>query len=171
MYDLIDYVYQCGHRKIAYIHGDDTSVTQNRVGSYYRKLEEKGIVPPDSYVKTGTYRNPGMASKLTRELLDLKDRPTCILYPDDYSCIGGINAIKERGLRIPEDISVAGYDGIYVSQIIEPRLTTIEQDTREIGKVSAEKLIRLIENPKTTLIEKIVIPGRILEGRSVGCIE
>ncbi len=171
MHDLIDYVYRCGHRKIAYIHGDDTSVTQNRVGSYYRKLEEMGITPPDNYVKAGTYRNPGMAAKLTRELLDLKDRPTCILYPDDYSCIGGINTIKEKGLRIPADISVAGYDGIYISQIMEPKLTTIEQDTKEIGKIAAERLIRLIEYPKTTLIEKIVIPGRVLEGKSVGQIE
>lgn len=171
MHDLIDYVYSCGHRKIAYIHGEDTAVTQNRVGSYYRKLEEMVSPPPDEYVKASTYRNPARAAKLTKELLDLKDRPTCILYPDDYSCIGGINAIKERGLRIPEDISVAGYDGIYVSQIIEPKLTTIEQDAREIGKVAAEKLIRLIEYPKTTLIEKIVIPGRVLEGKSVGRLE
>ncbi len=170
MEDLIDYVYDLGHRKIAYIHGDDTSVTQNRMGSFYRRLEQKGIAVPDEYVVESAYRNPQMAAECTKKLLELKDAPTCILYPDDYSCIGGINAIKEKGLRIPEDISVAGYDGIYVSQIIEPKLTTIRQNTTEIGRIAAERLIQLIENPKTTLIEKIVIPGKLLSGGSVGKI-
>lgn len=171
MRDLIDYIYDRGHRNIAYIYGDNTSVTQNRVASYYRRLEEKGIDSPDSFVRASLYRNPEQAYELTMELLDLKVRPTCIIYPDDYSCIGGLNAIKERGLRIPEDISVAGYDGVYISQILEPKLTTIRQDTTAIGSAAAEKLITLIENPRTTLIEKIVIEGQLLEGGSVGKVE
>lgn len=171
MRDLIDFIYDRGHRNIAYIYGDNTSVTQNRVASYYRRLEEKGIDSPDSFVKASLYRNPEQAYELTMELLDLKVRPTCIIYPDDYSCIGGLNAIKERGLRIPEDISVAGYDGVYISQILDPKLTTIRQDTTAIGNAAAEKLITLIENPRTTLIEKIVIEGQLLEGGSVGRVE
>lgn len=171
MHDLLKYVYDSGHRKVAYIHGDDTSVTQNRLGSFYRTLEEFGVKVPDDYVKASFYRNPERAAELTKELLELKDPPTCILYPDDYSCIGGINAIKEKKLKIPRDISVVGYDGTYVAQIMEPRLTTVMQDTKEIGKVAAERLIRLIENPKTTLIEKIVIEGSFLKGNSVGMIQ
>jgi LacI family transcriptional regulator len=71
-------------------------------------------------------------------------------------------------LKVPRDVSVAGYDGTYVAQIMEPKLTTVMQDTKEIGRVAAERLIRLIENPKTTLIEKIVIEGSFLKGNSVG---
>lgn len=171
MKELIDFIYERGHRRIAYIYGDNTAVTQNRVASYYRALEEKGIDSPDSYVRASHYRNPEEAYEITMDLLDLRNLPTCIIYPDDYSCIGGLNAIKERGFRIPEDISVAGYDGVNISQILEPRLTTVRQDTSEIGRVAAEKLITLIENPKTTLIEKIVVEGQLLEGGSVGIIE
>ncbi len=171
MQDLLHYVYGNGHRKIAYIHGDDTSVTQNRLGSFYRTMEELGIDTPDEYVKSSFYRNPEKAAELTKELLELNNPPTCIVYPDDYSCIGGINAIKEKKLKIPRDISVVGYDGTYISQIMEPKLTTVKQDTREIGKVAAEKLIKLIENPKTTLIEKIVIEGKMLNGASVGKVQ
>ena len=54
----------------------------------------------------------------TSELLDLKDPPTCILYPDDFSALGGINEIHERGLRIPDDISIAGYDGLTFARIL-----------------------------------------------------
>lgn len=166
--DLITYIYGQGHRKIAYIHGADSSVTQNRLSSFYRTMDRLGLEVPDMYVKNGIYRDVDLAAKMTRELLDLKDRPTCILYPDDYSSLGGINVIRERNLKIPEDISIAGFDGIPIAKVLEPKLTTLEQDTYSIGRKAADKLVKLIENPKTTLIEKIVIAGRVLEGSSVG---
>jgi len=116
---------------------------------------------------SGIYRDPETTAILTRQLLNLKERPTCILFPDDFSCIGGINAIKQYGLRIPDDISVAGYDGILLSQFLEPKLTTIRQDTETIGRSAAEKLIAMIENPKASIIERVVVEGRILIGNSV----
>ena len=101
----------------------------------------------------------------------MKKRPTCILYPDDYSAIGGLNAIEEAGLSVPDDISIVGYDGLYVSQIIHPRLTTYEQNCEEIGRVAAKALIRLIRDPKSTLIERKLVSGRIIEGASVKKID
>ena len=167
MKDLISYIYDMGHRKIAYIHGADSSVTRNRVGSFHKTLGELGIKVPDEYVKCGIYHDPDTTAKLTKELLELKDRPTCIIFPDDFSCIGGINAIKEEGLRVPEDISVAGYDGILLSQVLEPKLTTLQQNTKLMGKSAAEKLIALIENPKESIIERVVVEGEVLRGNSV----
>lgn len=168
MRDLAQYVCEQGHRRIAYIHGKDSSTTRGRLGSFYRTMEEYGIEIPDEYVREAAYRDTNATEQITRELLDLPCPPTCILYPDDFSAIGGINAIRERGLRIPEDISIAGYDGITLSKILEPRLTTIQQDTRTIGKRAAEELIRLIECPKTTLVQSIVVEGELLPGHSVG---
>lgn len=165
--DLITYISKMGHRKIAYIHGADSSVTQNRLGSFYRTLDELKIEVPDEYVKDGAYREPQIAAALTAELLELPNRPTCILYPDDYACIGGINAIKEYGLKIPDDISVVGYDGIDIAKVLEPKITTIEQDTQTLGRRAAEKLINLIEKPKTALIERVIVEGQIFPGDSV----
>ena len=167
MEDLVTYIYKKGHRKIAYIHGDDTSVTKNRLGSFYRTLQRLGIEEPDEYVRPSFYRDADLAGERTGELLDLKDPPTCILYPDDYAALGGINEIRERGLRIPEDISVAGYDGINIAQVLEPRLTTLCQDTAAIGRIAAERLIELIEHPKTTVIEKYTVDGTLFKGASV----
>ena len=96
MEELVTYIYKKGHRKIAYIHGDDTSVTKNRLGSFYRTLQRLGIEEPDEYVKPSFYRDADLAGERTGELLDLKDPPTCILYPDDYAAMGGINEIRER---------------------------------------------------------------------------
>lgn len=164
---LVEHVHSLGHERIAYIYGDDTAVTRNRVASYYKTLKDLGIEGDESLTFASAYRNPKLAAKYTKELLAMKKPPTCILYPDDYSAIGGLNAIKEAGLSVPEDISVVGYDGLFVSQIIDPKLTTYEQNCEEIGRVAAKSLIRLIRDPKSTLIERILVPGKILEGGSV----
>ena len=167
MEDLVTYIYNQGHRRIAYIHGDNTSVTRIRLTSFYRTLQRMGVETPDDYIKESPYRDADSAAKATRELLDLPNPPTCILYPDDYAAIGGIKEIRERGLRIPEDISIAGYDGITIAKILEPKLTTLCQDTVAIGRIAAEKLIDLIENPKTTMIDKFTVDGTLFKGASV----
>lgn len=167
MHDLIKYVHSLGHERIGYIYGDDTAVTRNRVASYYNTLKELGITADDSLLCASAYRNPKLAAKYTEQLLAQRNRPTCILYPDDYSAIGGLNAIEKAGLSVPNDISVAGYDGLYVSQIIHPKLTTYQQNSEEIGRIAAKSLIRLIRDPKSTLIDKILVPGKVLEGASV----
>ncbi|MDO5135652.1 MAG: LacI family DNA-binding transcriptional regulator [Eubacteriales bacterium] len=167
MEDLVSYVYQRGHRKIAYVHGEDSAVTRNRLGSFYRTLQSLGVTIPDEYVRTAPYRDADHAAVQTSELLRLKDPPTCILYPDDVAAIGGINEIRERGLRVPEDVSIAGYDGVNIARILEPRLTTICQDTEAIGRIAAEKLIELIEHPKTTLIKSYTVDGTLFQGASV----
>ena len=171
MRDLTSYVYEQGHRKIAYIHGLESAVTQSRLSSFYRTLQGYGVTVPDEYVVTSPYRDTDAAFATTNRLLDLPDPPTCIFYPDDFAAFGGINAIRQRGLRIPEDVSVVGYDGIEIARRISPVLTTIVQDTVKIGSLAASKLIDLINNPKGTLIEQIVVDGRLEKGESVAKIQ
>lgn len=168
MEELVSYIYSMGHKKIAYIHGDDTPVTRNRLSGFYRTTQRYGLEIPDEYVKDSSYRDLEMAAKATGELLDLPNPPTCIMYPDDYAAVGGMNEIRERGLRIPEDISITGYDGIDLVRMMEPKLTTLCQDTRKIGRMAAEKLISLIEHPKTTLVDKFSVDGVLFKGGSVG---
>lgn len=167
MQDLLSYVIEMGHRKIAYIHGADSAVTQSRLAAFYRLAEEKGLEIPDAYIKEAPYRGADETYERTKELLALKDRPTCILYQDDFASFGGIKAIRQAGLRIPEDISVAGYDGIGLAYQLEPQLTTLQQDTQTIGRIAAEQLINLIEEPKTTLIRPYIVEGSVAKGQSV----
>ena len=171
MTQLLQYVYDMGHRRIAYIHGVQSSTTQARLSSFYKNMELLGLEVPAEYVLESPYRDTESAARMTEKLLNLKNPPTCILYPDDFACFGGMNAIKERGLRIPEDISVAGYDGIRVGRHIEPQLTTLKQDAKAIGAQAGEKLISLIEHPKTTIIEIVTISGAVYPGKTVGRIE
>lgn len=170
MKDLVKYIFDRGHRKVAYIHGVSSAVTTARLTSFYRTAQEYGIEIPDEYVLEAPYRDTRSAYERTLELLDLPERPTCIMYPDDFAAFGGIRAISERGLRIPEDISIAGYDGLRIGRHVTPRLTTLRQDTERIGRTAADRLVNMIENPKTTLIQHYMVTGVLYEGESVADI-
>ena len=159
-----------GHEKIAFIHGEDTSVTQKRIASFYKTCEENNINVKEEYVKEARYHIPKLSGLATRELLELKERPTCIIYPDDYSLLGGMTEIEKHGLSIPEDISVVGYDGIRLSRLLRPELTTYAQNTKEIGIKAARKLVELITSPKTALPERILVKGSLQKGKTVSKI-
>ncbi len=167
MHDLVQFVLDKGHSRIAYIHGADSTVTKNRLTAFYRTTEEAGISIPDDYVREAAYRDVEEAYERTRELLELPEPPTCILYPDDVSGFGGIKAIKEAGYVIPGDISIAGYDGVAFGQYLTPPLTTLQQDAETIGRDAAEELIQMIENPKTTGIRRVVVGGQVTPGGTV----
>ncbi len=164
---LVRFVYDMGHRRIAYIHGNQTAVTESRLTGFYRACESLGLKLPEGYVVASEYHNPDSCHEATMRLLSCAERPSCILFPDDFAAIGGINAIREHGLSIPEDISVVGYDGNYLARSVSPTLTTWQQNTEELGRTAAAKLIERIEHPRTALPEHYLIHGSLLEGQSV----
>ena len=164
---LVTYAFGKGHRRIAYICGDDTSVTQNRLTGYYRACERLGLEINPQYIKQAHYYDAESSYAATAELISMANKPSCILFPDDFSLIGGIKAIHDAGYRMPEDISVMGYDGIIVSQVMSPRITTYHQNARLIGSTAASKLIELIDCPNTTVLDRIIIEGSLIEGESV----
>ena len=164
---LVRQAWACGHRRIAFIHGEKTAVTENRLAGFYQASEELGLKVPEEYVREGIYHDADRCAVETRALLALPQRPTCIIFPDDFSALGGYNAISEAGLSIPEDISVMGYDGIYLSRVVKPQLVTYRQNTTALGRTAADKLIEFIEHPRVTLPEQIRVSGKLLDGGSV----
>lgn len=167
MRQLTQYIIDSGHKKIAYIHGTKSSVTHNRLVSFNNTLKENGITIPNEYFVEGTYREAEDSERLASSLLELPDPPTCIIAPDDYAALGVMNTARRLGLKIPDDISVAGYDGISVSQALEPKLTTIKQDTDKIGAEAAKQLINLIESPMATSLDNIYLKVQLVKGGSV----
>ena len=164
---LVRFAFSRGHRRLAYIHGEHTAVTENRLTGFYRACEELGITVPEEWVIESRFHDPAGCYAIMQRLLKMPNRPSCILFPDDYSYLGGMNAIHEANLRIPEDISVIGYDGINLSQVISPRLATWRQDTGELGRIAAARLVELIEHPKTSLLDRVIVPGKLIPGESV----
>lgn len=167
MRDLVMHVASLGHERIAFIHGESTAVTRSRLASFYRATGELGLYIPDAYVRPARYHDPRQSGLATRELLSLTARPTCILYPDDISILGGISEVEKAGLRIPDDISIAGYDGITLSRMLRPMLTTLHQDSEGLGMNAAQLLIAAIEEPKTYIPQLVVVPGEVQVGSTV----
>ena len=166
MRELVEYIISMGHKKIAYITGDENSVTKQRLESFRKTMESYGLDIPQQYLVSSEYRNLKKAEKYTKQLLNLPDPPTCIMYSDDYSALGGIGQIHAMGKNIPQDISVAGFDDIFIAGQLRPRLTTVCQDTDKIGRKAAEKLISLIEK-KTVSLRPVIVDTELRKGASV----
>ena len=127
-----------------------------------------GIV--NTVLGSGLYGDIELTRKYVGELLRLPDRPTCILLPDDLCYLGAQEAARELGLRIPEDVSFAGYDGIPVMQSIRPRLTTVRQKSDVIGEEAARLLISRIEDGKNAPRLPVFVPVELLNGGTVARI-
>ncbi len=171
MRDLVLYIHSQGHRRIAFVHGEETSVTKIRMASFWRTCRELALEIPDEYVIPAFYHDPASVEAATRTLLELKNPPSCIIFPDDIAYLGGMNELEKQNLSVPRDISVAGYDGIKFSQIIRPRLTTLRQDAEAMGTRAAEELARAVEEGKLYIPGRIVIPGQVLPGETVKALK
>lgn len=168
---LLQLIYERGHKKIAYIHGENSEVTKKRVDAYKNFLKEHNLTYRKEYLYTCPYRDTEKVEALTKIILKISDPPTCILYPDDLTAITGIFVMKENDTLVPRDISVAGYDGISMMNIVSPRLTTIRQDTISMGIQAGNHLVNKIEFPDTkTGNESIWVDGMVEPGESVRMI-
>jgi len=156
-YDATKYLIDLGHRQIAFIGGDMNDITsgQERYNGFMSAMEDNGIKVEENFVKFGDYKvNDGYAKM--NEILKKKPYPTAVFAASDDMAVGAMNAIFDHGLRVPDDISVMGFDGSNFTEFIRPKLTSMEQPIRELGKLSVELLIRQINNQDRFLDEVIV---------------
>ena len=168
---IVEYVYSCGHKKIAYIYGESAQVTTTRLNSYLDTMKELGLSVQPDYLRQGRYTDSELTEKIVTEMLELFDPPTCIILPDDVAAIGARNAAAKLGKSIPGDLSIVGYDGIPLCKLIKPELTTYCQDSYEMGRQAALKLIRLIEkNVPENEPYDILVDGYLSKGNTVGKI-
>lgn len=165
--ELVEYVCNKGHKKIAYIYGNPSHVSYLRLQSFKESLKKHNIAVREEYLIEGDFHNPKLTESLTEKIMTYNDPPTCIFLPDDFSAIGALNAFEKLGLSVPDDISIVGYDGIMLSQVINPRLTTYKQDAVRIGSEATRRLISLIKKEITQNEEPYCVKGCLLEGLSV----
>jgi LacI family transcriptional regulator/LacI family purine nucleotide synthesis repressor len=155
-----------GHRDIAFIGGlREMSTTMSKVKAYRKKLEESDIPYRAERVLYGEF-SIAAGQELMSRLLDGARRPTAVFCVNDFTAIGAMKAIVEHGLRIPEDISVIGFDDTPLAAAFIPELTTISQHTHQLGKLSVELLHRIIT--KEQVKERIVLKPELVERKSTG---
>jgi LacI family transcriptional regulator len=132
-----------GHRKIAYLGGPTAAAcNQARMHGYRGAMEAEGAPVPDEYVRTGRFSyEHGVGGGAV--LLDLPRPPTAVFAGSDETALGVIEAARVRGLRVPEDLSVVGFDDTPVARLAAPPLTTVRQPLREMGAVAVRTALRL----------------------------
>ena len=138
------YLASLGHRHIAYVHGPAGNILEReRLRGYRDGLRNEGLAFSPALVIPGDYSlDAGAAAG--EALLALAERPTAVFCANDEMAIGLIRSLVLAGVRVPQDISVAGFDDIEFSAMVQPALTTVAQPRRELGRVGAQVLVDLL---------------------------
>lgn len=147
---------ELGHQNIATIEGEEITVpTQKRLAGYKAEMEAQNLEIRDEWVIQGRF-SVGGGYQAMKEILALENKPTAIFCQGDEIAVGAMQAIKEAGLKVPEDFSIVGFDDIEISQYLNPALTTIRQKKEEMGIEAANMVIELINKPKEKLEPEVI---------------
>ena len=153
----MDYLYSKGKRNIGFVSGSkDIAVANIRLQSYIEKSKQLQIYNSDFYIQDEFTMEGGFNA--TKKLLERNKKIDSIFYSSDIMAIGGIKYLLRNGYKIPEDISILGFDNINICSFIEPELTTIAQPIREISIEAANMIIGLIEEEILKKSSKIKKP-------------
>jgi LacI family transcriptional regulator len=149
---LMDHLIALGHRRIGFLHGvAREGLASVRAAVYREKTTALGLpsapdgLPAQLIVRCGHTMKDGYQA--AQKLLDLDDPPTAIWAVNDLLAVGALRAIRERGLRVPQDVSLAGFDDIAIAAQLYPTLTTVHIHGQELGRRAARLLFRRIEDP------------------------
>lgn len=162
----VRFLKELGHTQIANIHGgDQTYIGSTRKQYFIESMERYDLEVKDEFLVSGEYFSKEDGYAAMNNILKLKDQPTAIFCASDMLAIGAIQAITQHGKSVPEDYSIIGFDGIDIGQMISPRLTTIRQDSRKIGKIAASNILFMIDekaqrlNGETITVDTYLING------------
>jgi len=160
-----EHLLQLGHRRIGFVTGNLTmGCAQNRRAGYYAALTQYGIKPDEALVKEGNFFQPdGYAAG--QALLSLPQPPTAIFASNDVMAFGVMESVRDRGLKIPDDVSIVGFDDIPQSAYVHPPLTTVRQPLEEMGRVAVRTLLAMIENPDYSA-PRITLPIELIVRQS-----
>jgi DNA-binding LacI/PurR family transcriptional regulator len=149
-----------GHRRIAYLgdrygHQSDTE----RFAGYRLALDQADLPFEPELVVHGDGKPEGAATAMAH-LLALPRPPTAVFCYNDMSALGALHVIHSHGLRVPEDISLAGFDDLYITQYMHPPLTTVRQPMRQMGRLAMETLLQLLSGAASA--HHIEVPGELI---------
>lgn len=166
----VDYLFDHGHRNIALIGGDPdaSSPSERRYQGYCRSYEKHGLTFNESYFAKARYSFEG-AYHAMNELLCRKIPVTAVFAMSDVMAVGAMRAIFDAGLKVPDDISIVGFDGTQLADYYNPKIVTIRQKYEEIAQRSVEILLQMMELKKSSVHE--LVPFALKNTESVRALE
>ncbi|GGK76665.1 LacI family transcriptional regulator [Sphaerisporangium melleum] len=163
--ELAGHLRDLGHRRVAFISGPGTlSTGRERTTAFLAAADEAGLAVPPEYVRVGDFRT-GSGQALTAALLDLPEPPEVIFLGDNLMALGALDEIRERGLRIPDDIGIVSFDDVPWFGHISPPITAISQPTAELGRRAVRVLLDMLAGRRA---ESVVLPAHLIVRSSCG---
>lgn len=157
-----------GHRRIGLVAGrPGISTTTERIDGYRMALAGAGIPFDPELVVDGRSRMDE-GRRAAARLLDLSERPTALVAGNNVMTLGAVAAVEERGLCIPRDVAIVGFDDAPWADVLHPRLTTVAQPTYELGRAAADLLLRRIDTPEVQVPQRTAMTGRLVVRESCG---
>lgn len=163
----VEHLIRLGHRRIAHVAGlPQIPSTAERLEGYHAALHAAGISPDPSLVRHGNSKHES-GRDLTAELLDMPAPPTALFTGNNLITLGALETIHRRGLRIPQDIALVGFDDMYWAISLNPPLTAVSQPGYEIGRRAADLLFQRVAEPDRPSA-KVVLKTTLIVRRSCG---
>ncbi|MFB5662532.1 LacI family DNA-binding transcriptional regulator [Alteribacillus sp. HJP-4] len=154
-YNATEYLIKQGHSKIAYVSGPaDSYDNQVRFEGYREALEANQIDYETKWAVSGNFTREG--GILAANILSAQEeRPTAVFFANDEMALGGLEAFQRKGFRVPEDISIIGFDDILEAQYVSPKLTTIRQPKYEMGALATHMVFQIISQEEVSRTYKL----------------
>ncbi|MFH8440965.1 LacI family DNA-binding transcriptional regulator [Streptomyces sp. NPDC018026] len=163
--DLVAHLHGLGHRRLAIIAGPAATTTgRERVDAFREALGAYGLALPEAYIGQGDFQ-AGSGRRVTEGFLDLPEPPEVVFAADNLMALGALDAVRARGLRVPEDVGLAAFDDIPWFVHTDPPVTAIAQPTRELGRAAVRALVERIAGRTG---ESVTLPARLVVRRSCG---
>lgn len=161
---LTHHLVQLGHRRIGVIAGPHNWLAgEARLAGHAAALASAGVLPDQALTRQGEPTTQ-LGYRAAGELLDLPERPTALVCFNDKTAVGALTAAAERGLRVPTDLSVSGFDDIDLAQATNPQLTTVRQPLEEMGRMAVSLLIRLLDGHRVDALHVELATELVVRG-------
>ncbi|QEK10987.1 LacI family transcriptional regulator [Crassaminicella thermophila] len=164
-YDGVKHLLQCGYKKVIFLSGPLTSHPSiERLKGYKKALEEFHVPYQEEYIFEGTYQR-GWGYEVIKRLLEKEIDFDALFCGNDLIAIEAIKALKQAGIKVPQEVGIVGFDDIYIAPLINPELTTIRQPSYEMGYKAVDMLIKLLEK-KGKSQEKVILNTELIIRKS-----
>jgi LacI family transcriptional regulator len=161
-FDAVMHLLDKGHKSIALIEGrTHVSTSRERRRGYLDALAARGITPRKDLMRGGDFKQES-GRVLTNELLDLKKAPTALFVCNNLMTVGALSALHQRGLRVPQDVAVVGFDDLPWAEALDPPLTVVRQPAYEVGKQAMELLLKRIIEPTRPPVTVRLMPELVV---------
>lgn len=158
--NLVEYLISIGHKDICLLGGmDNITSTAIKRKAFNNVMDKHGIKKNEKWIINSLYSIED-GFKAMSKILKMKKKPTAVMAINDFVAIGAMRAIKKADIKVPEDISITGFDGTYLAEVTDPQMTTVSQNYEKLGQTIMEVLVDVVNNnfvEKTTVVETELI--------------